>query len=361
MAYAELHCLSNFTFLRGASHPEELVARAAELGYAALAITDECSLAGAVRAHEEAKRCGLKLLIGAEFRLACGLRLVLLAPDRESYGNFSALITLGRRRAAKGGYRLTRADLAGAAGCLALWLPDAVPAAEDARFLAGCFPGTTWIAAELHAGGRDAARREQLVDVSRETGLSVVAAGDVHMHVRTRRVLQDTLTAIRVKTPLAQAGYALHANGERHLRPITTLERLYPPKWLAESLAIAARCTFSLDELRYEYPEEVVPPGETPAGYLRRLAEDGLAWRYPGTSAEVLAAREKCRALIEYELAIIGEARYEAFFLTVYDVVKFARSRGILCQGRGSAANSAVCYCIGITEVDPARKPGGCR
>ncbi len=354
MTYAELHCVSNFSFLRGASHPEELVARAKEEGYAALAITDECSLAGVVRAHIEAKKCALKLVIGSEFRLDDGLRLVLLATDRESYGNLTALITRGRRSAVKGSYRLSRADLAdGVAGCLALWLPGRVPDADEVRWLKPRFREALWIAVERLLDADDAARCADLAEIASTTGLPLVAAGDVHMHGRDRRALQDTLTAIRLKTTVAQAGHALHPNGERHLRPLTTLARIYPSVWLAETLAIAGRCRFSLDELRYEYPEEIVPAGETPAAYLRRLTEEGFARRFPAAGTHP-KDRLKVRALIERELALIAEKRYEAFFLTVYDIVKFARDNSILCQGRGSAANSAVCYCLGVTEVNPS-------
>ena len=354
MAYAELHCISNFSFLRGASHPEELVARAREEGYAALAITDECSLAGVVRAHIEAKKCGLKLIIGSEFRLDDGLRLVLLATDRESYGNLAALITRGRRSAVKGSYRLSRADLGdGIAGCLALWLPGRAPDADEARWLKPRFREALWIAVERLLEADDAARCADLAAIAATLGLPLVAAGDVHMHARGRRALQDTLTAIRLKTTVAQAGHALHPNGERHLRPLATLERIYPASWLAETLVVAARCRFSLDELRYEYPEEIVPADETPAAYLRRLTEEGFARRFPAAVTPP-KDRAKVRALIERELALIAEKRYEAFFLTVYDIVKFARDNGILCQGRGSAANSAVCYCLGVTEVNPS-------
>jgi error-prone DNA polymerase len=355
MSYAELHCLSNFTFLRGASHPEELIARAQELDYAALAITDECSLAGIVRAHVEAKKRKLPLILGSEFRLDDGLRFVLLATDRASYGNLAALITRGRRNAVKGSYRLTRADIAeGVAGCLALWLPGRMPNTDEVRWLATRFPSALWIAAERLLDADDAARCEAICAIAEASGLPIVAAGDVHMHMRERRALQDTLTAIRLKTSVAQAGYALHPNGERYLRTFSTLERLYPAAWLAETLVVAQRCKFSLEELRYEYPEEIVPQGETPTSYLRRLTEEGFARRFPPDRATE-AQRAKVRKLIEHELALVAESRYEAFFLTVYDVVEFARSKNILCQGRGSAANSAVCYCLGITAVDPSR------
>jgi len=360
--YAELHCLTNFTFLRGASHPQELVERAAALGYAALAITDECSLAGVVRAHIAAKGAGLALIVGSELRLADGPKLVLLAQDRAGYGNLAELVTRGRRNAEKGSYRLTRADLdGGLADCLALLVPDADPAPshaapvthhpslEDARWLAARFPGRAWIAAELACGPDDRAALARLRMLARESGLPLVAAGDVHMHVRSRRPLQDILTAIRRRTPVHACGHALHPNAERHLRQRVRLARIFPPELLAETLRIAERCSFLLDELRYEYPEELVPAGETPASHLRALTEAGLAWRFPG------GLPEHVRRLIEHELALIAELRYEPYFLTVHDIVRFARDRGILCQGRGSAANSAVCYCLGITEVDPAR------
>jgi error-prone DNA polymerase len=343
--YAELHCLSNFSFLRGASHPEDLVERAAALGYAALALTDDCSLAGMVRAHLAAKERKLKLIVGAELRLEDGAHLVLLATDRRSYGALSTLITAGRRRSRKGAYSLARADVEAhaASGLLALLV------AGDAHWLAGHFPGRAWIAVELHRGPGDRARLESLRELSRDCGLPLVAAGDVHMHLRSRRPLQDALTAIRLGMPVERCGRELYPNAERHLRARVRLAQIYPAELLAETLAIAERCSFSLQELRYEYPGELVPPGETPADWLARLTEEGLAWRFPG------GVQQKVRALVEYELRLIAELRYEAFFLTVHDIVRYARGRGILCQGRGSAANSAVCYALGITEVDPGR------
>ncbi len=351
--YAELHCLSNFTFLRGASHPHELVARAHALGYRALALTDECSLAGVVRAHEAARECGLHLIVGSELRFEDGTGLVVLATDRASYGNLSELITRGRRAAGKGRYRLTRADVEGhAAGCLALWLPGAAAALDGEEALgwaAEVFAGRCWIAVERLLRGGERARMARLDALGRRLDVPRVAAGGVWMHERGRRRLQDALTAIRLGTSLERAGYALEPNGERHLRTRAMLARLYPPQLLAETLRVAERCRFALDELRYEYPREVAPAGERPAAYLRRLTEAGLAARWPR------GAPERVRRQVEHELALIAELGYEPYFLTVYDLVRFARSRGILCQGRGSAANSAVCYCLGITEVDPAR------
>jgi error-prone DNA polymerase len=349
--YAELHCLSNFTFLRGASHPQELVERAAALGYAALALTDECSLAGVVRAHVAARAAGLRLVVGSEVRLEGGPLLVILATDREGYGNLAALVTRGRREAVKGHYRLTGEDLAGGLpGCLVLWIPAAEASdAATGRWLGECFPGRVWVTAELLRGPDDRGKLARLERLARSAGLPLVAAGDVHMHVRSRRALQDTLTAVRLGRPLAEAGYALYPNGERHLRPRAVLARLYPPDLLEQTLVIAERCRFSPGSLRYEYPEELVPPAETPAGYLRRLTEEGMRRRWPA------GAPARVRALVEHELGLVTELAYEPYFLTVHDLVRFARGRGILCQGRGSAANSAVCYCLGITEVDPAR------
>jgi len=371
-AYAELHCLTNFSFLRGASHPEELVERAQALGYAALAVTDECSLSGAVRAHVAAKSAGLPLVIGTEVTLADGVKLVLYATDRASYGNLSQLITRGRRSAVKGSYTLRGDDVSAfAGGLLALWMPkigsetnfrgaDAVadaPAEKSsqtslavARWVAATFAGRAWIGVELLARAGDRETLAQCTALSVATGLPLVAAGDVHMHARARRALQDTMTAIRLRRPIAECGHALFPNGERHLRSRARLASIYPPELLAETVAISQRCRFSLDELRYEYPEEIVPAGETPASYLRQLTDAGLARRY-GKSGCPPDVRE----LIEHELGLIAELRYEPYFLTVHDIVAFARSRGILCQGRGSAANSAVCYALGITEVDPSR------
>ncbi len=348
-AYAELHCLSNFSFLRGASHPEELVERAKALGYAALAITDECSLAGVVRAHVAAKECGLPLMVGTEIVLEDKTRLVLLATDRASYGAISSLVTTGRRRSRKGAYSLCRDDVQAIAGREVLALLAGTPDAARARWVKDSFGANAWLAAELHCGPNDRARIEFLKKLSESAGMPIVAAGDVHMHVRSRRRLQDVLTAVRLGRPVAQCGQALHPNGERHLRLRMRLAQLYPAPWLARTIEIAGRCRFSLDELRYEYPAELVPRGETPASWLRRLAEEGLRWRFPD------GVPEKVGELVEHELRLIAELQYEPFFLTVHDAVRFARSRGILCQGRGSAANSAVCYALGITEVDPGR------
>jgi error-prone DNA polymerase len=353
--YAELHALSNFSFLRGASSPEELIAEAKRLDYRGLALTDECSLAGVVRAHVAAKQHGLPLIIGTELICMDELKLVALATDRASYGAMSRLITRARRAAAKGGYTLARADLEDALdGCLIIWLPRADKASsqrqeEDGRWLRERFVGRLWIGVELLTGGFDTRRLELLEALGKSLELPRVAAGDVHMHRRRRRALQDVLTAIRLGKPLQAAGYAVFPNGERCLRPLQRLSELYPAPLLAQTLEIAERCTFKLDELRYEYPEEIVPAGATPTSHLRELTMRGCARRWPAGASPAVCAS------IEHELRLIEELKFEPFFLTVHDVVQFARSQGILCQGRGSAANSTVCYCLGVTEVDPSR------
>jgi error-prone DNA polymerase len=353
--YAELHTLSNFSFLRGASQPEELVAQAKALNYSALAITDECSLAGVVRAHVAAKEHGLPLIIGTELKCLDALKLVVLATDRASYGAMSRLISKARRATRKGCYALARADLEDAlAGCLIIWLPRPDKAAwpgqeEEGRWLRERFAGRLWIGVELTTSGHDRRRLDLLEVLGKQLTLPCVAAGDVHMHRRSRRALQDVLTAIRLGQPLQTAGYALYPNGERSLRSLQRLSELYPAPLLAQTLQIAERCTFKLDELRYEYPEEIVPAGETPTSHLRALTMRGCAYRWPAGAPA--AVREN----IEHELRLIEELKFEPFFLTVHDVVEYARSQKILCQGRGSAANSTVCYCLRITEVDPSR------
>ncbi|GGI17502.1 error-prone DNA polymerase [Oxalicibacterium faecigallinarum] len=364
--YVELHCQSNFTFLHGASHPEELVERAFQLGYRGIAITDECSLAGVVRAHVEAKKRGdnFCLILGSEITLACGTKVVLLATNLNGYGNLSELITIGRRRAEKGRYELHRHDLehantlssaphlAGLPDCLALLIPqrgtDQKIIEEQAQWLARTFPTRAWIAVELLYWSDDDAWLAQLHAVAAATALPLTASGAVLMHVRSRKPLQDTLTAIRLGKTVADCGLDLQPNAEQHLRSRMRLAQIYAADLLQETLRIAARCNFSLTEISYQYPEEIVPQGETLSGYLRRLTYEGAAnhWRETGIPADI-------QRKIEHELTLITELGYEPFFLTVYDIVKFARSRNILCQGRGSAANSVVCFCLGITAVNP--------
>jgi len=353
-AYAELHCLSNFTFLQAASFPEELIIQAAELGYEALAITDECSLSGVVRAHSQAKISKVKLIIGSEFRLQDGLRIVLLAVDRLSYGQLSHLITVTRREAKKGEYFLDRELLLRHMPdkCLVLWLPDTSLIKQDEsalHFLLAYFPQRVWVAVELLVNGQDKHFLEYLQKISKKYQVPLCASGDVRMHVRRRRVLLDTLTAIRLGQPITALGKRLYANGERHLRTRQCLKKCYPSELLAETVRISQLCQFSLDELRYEYPRELVPENYTATSWLRKLVEQGVKRRWPSGESK------KVRQLLEHELSLVKELSYEPYFLTVYDIVHFAKSQQILCQGRGSAANSVICFCLGITEVDPAR------
>jgi len=368
--YAELHCRSNFSFLTGASHPEELVERAQALGYSAVAITDECSMAGAVRAHVEAQRLKFRLILGSEMRLTLPdseatphARLVLLAQSRRGYGNLSHWITVARRRAPKGQYLAHPGDvegqvpnaptLTGLPGCLALLVPDASQPVEQIRahaaWLKRWFADRAAIAVEMLLRADDDDLVERIRRVSAEAGLPIVAASDVLMHLRSRKPLQDTLTATRLSMPLPQCGFQLASNAEQHLRSRARLASLYDAAWLQNSLDFAARCNFSLSELKYEYPHEIVPPGETPESHLRKLVLAGVPKRFPqGLPQEV-------KQQIEHELALIHRLGYEPYFLTVADIVRWARSRGILCQGRGSAANSVVCFCLEVTEVDPER------
>jgi len=380
-AYAELHCLSEFSFLRGAASAEQLFERAAQCGYEALAITDECSLAGIVRAWEAAQASGVRLVVGSEFALDCGLRCVLLVEDRQGYPRLCELVSIGRRRAQKGCYRLSRADLervlstpleaftsgaldeagiqhgAGQAvgdapgqecGLFALWLPGSEPDPEQGRWLQRLFGARAHLAVELHREQDDAARLRQLLELAAALRMPALASGDVHMAVRRQRVLQDTLTAIRHNLTLAECGPYLFRNGERHLRSRRALANIYPAALLEASAVLARRCHFDLKDARYDYPRELVPEGHTPSSWLRQLTGEGMRQRWPGGVPARVAAQ------IEEELALIAELGYEAFFLTVQDIVRFARSRNILCQGRGSSANSAVCYALGITAVNPA-------
>ncbi len=362
--YAELHCLSDFSFLRGAASAEELFERARHCGYQALAITDECSLAGIVRALEASRATGVRLIVGSEFCLLDGIRFVLLVENADGYTRLCELITRGRRAATKGTYRLDRADVEAvfareAPGVFALWLPDRMPddatpddSAPDnnaARWLRGLFGDRAHIAVELHRERDDEAHLRHLLTLAAALGMRAVATGDVHMATRRQRVLQDTMTAIRHNLPLAECGAHLFRNGERHLRARATLANIHPHDLLQAAVDLARRCAFDLnDGLPYQYPKELVPEGETPASHLRALTLAGMRTRWPeGVPARIAAQ-------IDTELELIAELKYEAFFLTVEDIVRFARNRDILCQGRGSSANSAVCYALGITAVNPA-------
>ncbi len=368
--YAELHCLSCFSFQRAASHAADLFEQARLLGYTALAITDECSLAGMVRALEASEKSGVKLIVGSEFQIEDGPKLVLLVTNKTSYEALSALITHARRRSEKGEYRLLREDFVSSpnkkdgglgrddaaptslyclADCLALWIPGEDIDPEHAAWVRDTFFERAWIGVELHRKHNDARRLTLLRKTSTRFGLPLVACGDVRYHVRERRLLHDVLTAIRHGIPVAECGYRLLPNGEHHLRSLDDLQRVYPRALLDETLRIADRCQFSMRELKYEYPRELTRKDHSPASWLRKLVEDGMRKRWPqGAEATVIEQINK-------ELKLISEMAVEAFFLTVWDIVREARARGILCQGRGSAANSAVCYALDITEVPPEK------
>jgi len=369
--YAELHCTSNFSFLQGASHPEELVARAADLGYEAIAITDRSTLAGIVRAHAAAaearsRQPKFSLVIGAHLEPIDAAPLVVWVADKTGYANLCRLLTQGYAQAAAAGEaggacRLSFDDIARHAAGLLAGVPLA-PAAADRQAwqqrlveqLAHwrlVFEGRIWALAEAALEGDDADRLACCGRAARLAGVPVVAAGDVRYHVRSRLPLADVLAAVRHGATVDAIRGQLAVNGERHLQDRARIADRFAclPGALERTLDIVSCCTFSLDELRYEYPEAAVPGGRTAPEHLAHLAWKGAKKRYPaGVPAKV-------RELVEHELRLIADLGYEAYFLTVFDLVRFARRRGILCQGRGSAANSAVCYCLGITSVDPAR------
>ncbi len=378
MSYAELHCKTNFSFLTGASHAEELVDRAVEMEYAALAITDENSLAGVVRAFGAARHQQLKLIIGAEIILNDAPPMLLWATDRKSYGRLSQLITIGRRRAPKGQCWLSLDDVCGLEkGLLAGVLPSFTGDRDRAEFILDdpthasydwfaqasthdnavekmnrvreTFGDRAYLMAALYKGIDDGWRLQQIQSLSQKTGLPPVASGDVLYHEPARMLLHDALTAVKYKTTITGAADRLLPNAQRHLHTVSHRQQSFAllSGAFERTMEVADRCRFCLSELRYEYPEGLSPEGETETNYLRRLTEAGIKTHYPDGTPE------KVRRQVEHELKLIAELNYEAYFLTVWDLVRFARERDILCQGRGSAANSAVCYCLGITAVDP--------
>ncbi|OHE88531.1 MAG: error-prone DNA polymerase [Lysobacterales bacterium RIFOXYD1_FULL_69_11] len=356
-AYAELHCLSDFSFLRGAASAEDLFERARDLGYEALAITDECSLAGIVRGWEASRATELKLIVGSEFTLVCGLKCVLLVETAAGYTRLCELITTARRAVDKKGYRLTRQDVErilsdvdpAVCGLFALWLPTREIDEAQGRWLRSVFGDRAHLAVELHREQDDAARLARLLESAARLRMVPLAAGDVHMDVRRRRALQDTMTAIRHATPMAECGVHLFRNGERHLRTRRALGNIYPRELVDAAVQLARRCRFDLKrDIHYRYPAELVPQGHTPTTWLRELTQRGMRERWPEGAPDSVVAQ------IDGELALIQKLKYEAFFLTVEDIVRFAKERNILCQGRGSSANSAVCFALGITVVNPA-------
>ena len=352
MSYAELFCQSHFSFLQGASSPQELVQQAAELGYSALALTDECSVAGVVRAyrHIDEQQLAIKLIIGSYFRLD-KLQLVLLCPDKQAYSELCRVITNARRRSSKGNYQLTEWDLMSIRHCLLLWLPDgdADSDAHWANWLQKYHTGRLWLAMRRELNHNEAAFHAYCQQLAQQYQLLQMCCGAVLMHTPERLALQHCLSAIKAGKPIAELGRHLLSNTERALRSISKLQKLFVADWLEQSCQIAKRCTFSLEELQYQYPSELVPEGETASSYLAKLVSSGAKLRFPA------GVPDRVQSIIDKEMALIIELKYEYFFLTIHDVVQFARQNHILYQGRGSAANSVVCYCLQITAVDPEK------
>lgn len=350
--YAELNCLTNFSFLRSASHPHELVLQAAELGYRAIAITDECTFAGIVKAYKAAEECGIQLIVGSELYVQEGFTVIALVTNRTAYSELSALITLARRRAEKGTYEIHLRDLVhNLRNNLLIWRPTHgdVNNNEFAAALRDAFPDRLWLGVTNLLRGDEGQRYDAIYDLAAHWQIPMVACGDVQMHIPQRKLLHDTVTAIGHNTSIAELGFRRQGNPERYLRPLKRLKNLYPEALLQETLVLAERCNFSLGELRYQYPPEVVPSDMSPSTYLRFLVEGGAAERWPQGVPPAI------RVQIERELELIAELQYEYYFLTVHDIVHFALANKILCQGRGSAANSVVCYCLRITEVSPEK------
>ncbi len=354
MRYAELDVTTNFSFLRGASHADELVAQAKALGLEAIAVTDRNSLAGVVRAHTAAKAVGLRFIPGARLDLEDSPSLLCLPTDRAAYGRLSRLLSLGQGRAEKGQCILRLDDVAVLAeGNIFIVVPPETLEenfrAHLQRIRAALAPAKLYLAASHAYRGDDQARIGALAAMAAACGTPLVATNAVLYHAPHRRPLQDVLTCVRKHTTINEAGYRLQANAERHLKRPEEMARLFRgyEEAVARTVSIMEACRFSLDELVYEYPDEPVPPGTTPQAHLEALTWEGAAWRFPE------GIPDKVRATITRELQLVAELSYAPYFLTVHDIVLFARSRGILCQGRGSAANSVVCYCLGITAVNP--------
>ena len=351
LMFAELICQSNFSFLQGASDPEELVNTAAFLGYQSLAITDECSVAGVVRAHAEIKRNNLplQLIVGSRFQLTDSLQMVLLATDKYAYAELCRIITNARRRSEKGSYRLAEWDLKTIRHCLVIWLPGTDRATNTywGEWLKRQYDTRCYLAARRFLDGSDDAHLKEIMHLHSEFGFPIAASSQVLFHHSDRLPVQHVLQAINHNTTVEKLGFTAQSNAERCLRPLAKLNKLFAQQWLQNTLDIAKKCTFSMEELKYQYPAEVVPSGFTATSYLRHCVEEGVKKRFKDNLPEAI------RQTIEKEMALIAEQEYEYFFLTIYDVVQFARSQGILYQGRGSAANSVVCYCLEITAVDP--------
>ena len=352
--YVELQVTTNYSFLRGASHVEELLVAAKALGLPAIAVTDRNTLAGIARAHARAEEAGVRLIVGCRLDLLDSLPVLAYPTDRAGYVRLCRLLTLGKGRAGKGGCTLAWADLAAhGEGLIAVLLPDAADAALVAALaqLRRDFPGRCYLALSLRRRPGDAVRLRQLADLAQAARVPTVATGDVLFHVPERRVLQDVVTCIREGCTIDDAGFRRERFADRHLKTPSEMARLFArhPEAVERTVEIADRCRFSLSELRYQYPDESEVPGETPQAALERLVQESVPRRYPeGLPPNV-------EGQLRHELRLIAQLRYAPYFLTVHSIVRFARSRGVLCQGRGSAANSAVCFVLGITAIDPVR------
>ena len=354
-AYVELQVSTNFSFLRGASHAEELVETATVLGLAGIGVADRNTLAGVVRAHSAAKVKGLPLVVGARLDLRDGPSFLCFPEDRGAYGRLCRLLTLGQRRAEKGECDLYLEDLFEVAKdqTLIVLPPDELTAKEGfepkLKKIITSLDVQPYLAAHYLFRGNDRHRLAVLADLSQRSGAPLLATNDVHCHLPARRPLQDVITCIREGCTIQNAGFRLMANAERHLKPAIEMLRLFRgyEGAIRRTIEIKERCRFSLNELRYDYPDEPVPPGKTPQSHLEDLTWKGAVGRYPD------GIPGKVRDILRNELKLIRTLNYAPYFLTVYDIVAYAKSEGILCQGRGSAANSAVCYCLGVTSVDP--------
>jgi len=357
--YSELHCISNYSFLRGASHPYEYVAEAKKRGYQSIAITDECSFAGIVKAWVEAKKQNIKLIIGSEFCCSHSdqqpaFKCLLLAKNKQGYQQLSGLISQSRRSSDKGQYQLVSDDflqrLSGELEhCVLIFLCEKNSSKIALSAILKVRTKEVWLGVSLVQDGNDEVIYVQASGLSKQYQIPMVACGNVHMHHKDRKMLQDLLTSVRLKTSIKRLGLQAFKNAENRLRSLDEINQIYPPELIEQTQIINQLCHFKLSQISYDYPREVVPKSIRPEDYLRQLCEQGSIIRWPK------GIPQHVDRLLQKELKIIRELAYEYYFLTVYDIVAFARSRKILCQGRGSAANSVVCYCLMITEVDPAR------
>ncbi len=352
--YVELQVTSNYSFLRGASHVEELLLQAKTMGLPAIAITDHDTLAGIARAHARAEEVGIRPIVGCRIALTDGLPLLVYPLDRAGYARLCRLLTLGKGRTGKGGCDLSWKDLVGLGeGLLLILLPDAPDdrLAAELHRLRESFAGRCYVSLTLRRRPGDAVRLRQLHDLAQAARVPTVVTGEVLYHQPGRRILQDVVTCIREGCTIDDAGFRRERFADRHLKAPDEMWRLFSayPEALRRTVEIADRCTFSLNELRYQYPDEADMPGESPQQALVRAVRDSIPLRYPNGLPPDVAKQ------LRHELKLIGELDYAPYFLTVNAIVRYARSKDILCQGRGSAANSAVCYVLGVTSIDPVR------